>query len=40
VIDYEVANFGTDSVQAHKAAVGLAYMDSLRWAQETLTAAI
>jgi EAL and modified HD-GYP domain-containing signal transduction protein len=40
VIDYEVANFGTDCVQAHKAAVGLAYMDALRWAQETLSAAV
>jgi EAL and modified HD-GYP domain-containing signal transduction protein len=39
VIDYEVANFGTDCVQAHKAAVGLAYMDALRWAQETLSVA-
>jgi EAL and modified HD-GYP domain-containing signal transduction protein len=40
VIDYEVANFGTHSVQAHRAAVGIAYMDALRWAQETLSAAI
>jgi c-di-GMP phosphodiesterase len=40
VIDYEVANFGTDSVQAHRAAVGIAYMDALRWAQETLFAAV
>jgi EAL and modified HD-GYP domain-containing signal transduction protein len=40
VIDYEVANFGTHSVQAHKAAVGIAYTDALRWAQETLSAAI
>ncbi len=40
VIDYEVANFGTDTVQAHRAAVGIAYMDALRWAQETLSAAV
>jgi EAL and modified HD-GYP domain-containing signal transduction protein len=40
VIDYEVANFATQSVQAHRAAVGIAYMDALRWAQETLLAAI
>jgi EAL and modified HD-GYP domain-containing signal transduction protein len=40
VVDYEVANFGTQSVQAHRAAVGIAYMDALRWAQETLLAAV
>lgn len=40
VIDYEVANFGSSNVHTHRAAVGIAYMDSLRWAQETLSAAI
>jgi EAL and modified HD-GYP domain-containing signal transduction protein len=40
VLDFEVASFGTDSVQAHRAAVGMAYMDALRWAQETLSASV
>lgn len=40
VIDYEVANFGTDSVQANRAGAAMAYMDALRWAQETLVAAL
>jgi EAL and modified HD-GYP domain-containing signal transduction protein len=40
VIDYEVANFGTQNVQAHRVAVGMAYMDALRWAQDTLSAAV
>ncbi len=40
VIDYEIANFGTQGVQSHRAAVGMAYMDALRWAQDTLSATI
>jgi hypothetical protein len=40
VIDYEIANFGTQCVQTHRAAVGMAYMDALRWAQDTLSAAV
>jgi c-di-GMP phosphodiesterase len=36
VVAYEVANFGADSVQLHRAGVALAYMDALRWAQETI----
>jgi EAL and modified HD-GYP domain-containing signal transduction protein len=36
VVAYELANFTAESVQAHRAAVAMAYMDALRWAQETL----
>ncbi len=37
VVAYELANFAAESVQAHKAGVAVAYMDALRWAQETLS---
>lgn len=36
VVAYELANFGAESVQAHRAGVGVAYLEALRWAQETL----
>jgi EAL and modified HD-GYP domain-containing signal transduction protein len=36
VVAYELANFTAEAVQAHKAGVAMAYMDALRWAQETL----
>jgi EAL and modified HD-GYP domain-containing signal transduction protein len=38
VLAYEVANFGADSVQLHRAGVAVAYMDALKWAQETIAA--
>ena len=36
VVAYELANFTAEAVQAHTAGVAMAYMDALRWAQETL----
>jgi c-di-GMP phosphodiesterase len=38
VVAYELANFGAESVQLHKAGVAMAYMDALKWAQETIAA--
>lgn len=36
VLSYELANFGAESVQLHRAGVAVAYMDALKWAQETI----
>jgi EAL and modified HD-GYP domain-containing signal transduction protein len=36
VVAYELANFSAESIEAHRAGVAMAYMDALRWAQETL----
>jgi EAL and modified HD-GYP domain-containing signal transduction protein len=36
VVAYELANFGSEAVQVHRAGVAMAYMDALRWAQETI----
>lgn len=38
VVAYELANFGAESVQQHRAGVAMAYMDALKWAQETIAA--
>jgi EAL and modified HD-GYP domain-containing signal transduction protein len=38
VLAYELANFGAESVQLHRTGVATAYMDALKWAQETIAA--
>ena len=41
VVAYELARFDEESVQVHRAAMmSVAYMDALRWAQETVAGAI